>query len=94
MAVILILAIVFFGIYFVPIGVLAHGWKGGLFSLAIVIILSVALASDVWIKDKEWNDGICIECGGEYKLNSVSKSKSGIETKYYTCEDCDHLIRQ
>ena len=43
MVVILTLAIIFVGIFLVPAGVLAHGWKGGLFSLAIVIILSIIL---------------------------------------------------
>lgn len=35
-----------------------------------------------------WNNGICTECGGEYKFKNGNNG-----TYYYACEDCDHVIK-
>lgn len=83
-----------FSLFCVPFGALAKGWKGALVGLLVASAISGALCADIWVKEKEWNNGICVECGGEYKFKSAAKARNGSETKYYTCEDCDHLIRQ
>ena len=36
----------------------------------------------------KWNDGICVECGGEYKFKNGNNG-----SYYYACEDCDHVIK-
>lgn len=35
-----------------------------------------------------YNNGICTECGGEYRFSGADRSQY-----YYTCAECDHTIR-
>lgn len=39
-------------------------------------------------ENEKWNNGICTECGGEYKFKN---GNNGVY--YYACEDCDHVIK-
>lgn len=39
-------------------------------------------------ENEKWNNGICTECGGEYKFKNANNG-----TYYYACEDCDHVIK-
>lgn len=41
---------------------------------------------------REYNNGICSECGGEYKF-SGSSGRGVSKFYYYTCADCDHTIQ-
>lgn len=82
------------GLMLIPFGWLANKWNGAIISLIIAIVISGLLTFDSWIKIIDWNNGICTECGGEYKFQGASKSHSGAETLYYTYENCDHLIKQ
>lgn len=36
----------------------------------------------------KWNNGICAECGGEYKFKNANYG-----VYYYACEDCDHVVK-
>ena len=40
---------------------------------------------------ERWNNGLC-ECGQHWELSAVAKSRSGTETKYYTCSNCYNEI--
>ena len=88
---------IFFGflfIVFVPFGYLANKWTGAFVALIIAIVISGLFALDSENKRIEWNNGICNQCGGKYKFEGAAKSRTGTETLYYICEDCDNLIRQ
>ena len=89
-----IIGLILFGMFCIPFGALAKGWKGALIGLLIASAISGALTLDAWMKHKDWNNGICVECGGEYKFSGATQSRMGSETRYYTCEDCDNLIKQ
>lgn len=39
-----------------------------------------------------YNDGICNECGGEYKF-SGSSGRGVSKFYYYSCAECDHTIQ-
>lgn len=40
-----------------------------------------------------WNNGICEKCNdGKYELVTVSQSRMGAETYYYTCNECGYTI--
>ena len=39
-----------------------------------------------------FNNGICAQCGGEYRMSGVTKTRMGSETFYYTCQDCGYTI--
>ena len=44
------------------------------------------------VSKENYNDGICAECGGEYRFASAEHTKSGDDRYFYTCEDCGHTI--
>ena len=54
-----------------------------------LIFGSLAIFLDVYKKDsiKQWNNGICTECGGKYELYTISRGNH-----YYICETCGHEI--
>lgn len=39
-----------------------------------------------------WNDGKCIECGGNYIYKGSDYFSFGNRKYYYKCEDCDYEI--
>lgn len=39
----------------------------------------------------EFNNGVCIKCGGEYRFSSSTRYRMS-ETFYYTCQDCGWTI--
>lgn len=41
---------------------------------------------------REYNNGVCTDCGGEYKF-SGSSGRGVSKFYYYTCADCDHTIQ-
>lgn len=43
-------------------------------------------------ENKNWNNGICEVCGGDYKFKCAVHLKNGGDTFYYSCENCDHTI--
>ena len=88
------IALGIFTIIFVPFGALVNKWTGAFIGLIIAIVISGLLTLDALGKVERWNNGVCTECGGAYKFEGASKSRSGNETLYYVCEDCDNLIRQ
>lgn len=58
--------------------------------LIIIICYCVSSVNDYKIKNN-YNDGVCIECGGDYKFFQVIGRNSG--TYYlYKCKDCDYII--
>lgn len=91
----------FLGIAFMPfiIMFLVGGvdWKhkiGG--SIAILIfwvLVAGGFTLDGMGKRDAWNDGYC-DCGTHWELRAVSKSRTGVETKYYVCPNCYAEIRQ
>lgn len=50
--------------------------------------LSTLLMVEIKVDNEKWNNGVCIECGGEYKFKNANNG-----TYYYACEDCDHVIK-
>lgn len=65
-------------IIFVVCGVIAIAILGGIY--------------DAKTTNKNWNNGICEVCGGDYKFKCAVHLKNGGDTFYYSCEDCDHTI--
>ncbi len=40
----------------------------------------------------KFNNGVCAQCGGEYRFSSATRTRMGSETFYYTCQDCGWTI--
>lgn len=55
---------------------------------AIILIILIAIA---YIEIVEWNDGICLDCGGYYKYIEAVGHRRG--TSYiYQCDTCGNMI--
>ena len=63
--------------------------------IAIIIALAIAFGVATLIyKEAEgnrnrWNNGIHIDCGGEYQFSSAT-NWHGSKNYYYTCDKCGH----
>lgn len=63
-----------------------------IFGLAIIaiIIIVVIVALNGPLK-KDYNNGICLKCGGHYELYDIVASKAG-PIYYYQCDSCKNMI--
>lgn len=61
---------------------------GSFITLAIFGIFNEIKQSNI-----HWNNGICEDCGGEYKFSGVTHVKNAGDYYYYTCEECGHTIK-
>ena len=91
----------FFGIICVPFiimflvcGVdLKHKLGGAIAILIFWFLFAGGITLDGMNKADNWNDGHC-KCGTHWELRGATKSRTGIETKYYACPNCHTEIRQ
>ena len=99
MSIVVIAGLLMMGIIGLPFGLIImlgrETWWGKL--LAIVIWCSAwfgvgaAVGAEKLNDCKEFNDGVCTQCGGEYRLNGATRWRSNSEF-YYTCQDCGWTI--
>ena len=64
-------------------------------TLAIVLLIYCLLAEVLFIPTVDaaaYNDGICTNCGGQYKYASTTVVNHA-ERWYYVCDGCDHVIK-
>ena len=40
----------------------------------------------------DFNNGVCVQCGGEYRMSGATRTRMGSKTFYYTCQDCGWTI--
>ncbi len=76
-------------------GGVANRWWTKLLQAALGLIIGLALLGVMYLSAendaREYNNGICTVCGGEYKFSSAAGR--GVSRRYYySCEDCDHTI--
>ena len=64
---------------------------GAAFCLCFWLFASVLLWGQEVGNQERWNNGFC-ECGEHWELSAVSKTRSGTETKYYSCPTCHNEI--
>lgn len=64
---------------------------GAAFCICFWLLTSVLLWGQEVGNQERWNNGFC-ECGEHWELSAVDKSKSGTETKYYSCPACYNEI--
>lgn len=57
--------------------------------VAVSFIAAVLIYSDTTKSTERWNDGIHIDCGGQYQFTSATDYR-GSKTFYYTCDKCGH----
>ena len=66
--------------------------------ILIILVGIIALAvfgtlAEVKSANAHWNNGVCENCGGEYKFSSAVHIRNSGDYYYYTCEDCGHTIK-
>lgn len=63
-------------------------------SIALSIIAIIATLVFVTVRDdKNWNDGNCTKCNGNYTFVTTEKGSKENFIKYiYKCDTCDHVI--
>ena len=66
-----------------------------LFILLIAFIFTSGIlfaARQSKIAEENYNNGICTECGGEYRFTSSEHRANDGDRYYYACEGCGHTV--
>ena len=73
--------------------IVSKTWGGKIIAILIAVAIAFGLATLIY-KEAEgnrnrWNNGIHIDCGGEYQFSSATNWR-GSKNYYYTCDKCGH----
>ena len=68
-------------------------WGDKIIAILIAVAIAFGIATLIY-KEAEgnrnrWNNGIHIDCGGEYQFSSATNWR-GSKNYYYTCDKCGH----
>jgi hypothetical protein len=63
-----------------------------IFTFFIWLLLTLGIVAQTTQDQKNWNDGYCTECGGEYKFSGASQHRRNHDY-FYSCVECDHTIK-
>ena len=84
----IILFCVYVMLIFIP-----ETWEGRIVVLIVGAICVFAVSSILYktaqVQTDIWNNGIHIDCGGEYQFSSATNWR-GSKAYYYTCDKCGH----
>ena len=69
-----------------------HKIGGSLVVIAFWVIISGAMYFQEQGNQERWNGGFC-DCGQHWVLSGVSRTRTGTETKYYSCPNCYKEIK-
>ena len=68
-------------------------WKGRVGVLVIGAICALVFSAMLYgvsqTQANTWNNGIHIDCGGEYQFSAATEYR-GSKSFYYTCDKCGH----
>lgn len=96
---VIIAGLIMAGIIGLPVGLLIAIGRDHWLSKVLSFVICCAIAFGIGcmcgqesINDRnEFNNGVCIKCGGEYRFSSSTRYRMS-ETFYYTCQDCGWTI--
>ena len=68
-------------------------WGGKIIAILVALAITFGIATLLY-KNAEgnydrWNNGIHIDCGGEYQFSGATQWRSS-KAYYYTCDKCGH----
>lgn len=97
---VIIAGLIMGGIIGLPVGLLIaisrdHWWSK---LLALIICCAIffgfgCMLGQEGVNDRDtFNNGVCVQCGGEYRMSGATRTRMGSETFYYTCENCGWTI--
>lgn len=62
-------------------------------AIIVVMVLAVIVANhEAKQGEKNYNNGICTECGGSYYFVDTEHIKNSGDRYYYSCDKCGHTI--
>ena len=87
------------GLLGLPVGLLLAIGRDHWWSKLIAVVISFAICfgfgcmfgQENVTDTNKFNNGICDQCGGEYRFTSSTRYRM-TETFYYTCQDCGWTI--
>ena len=72
---------------------LTETWGEKIIAVLVALVVTFGLATLLYTEHDEnqerWNNGIHINCGGEYQFSSAT-NWHGSKDYYYTCDKCGH----
>lgn len=88
------------GLLGLPVGLLISVGRDHWWSKLLAVLISCAICfgfgcmfgQENTHDTEKFNNGICKQCGGEYRFTSATRTRMGSETIYYTCQDCGYTI--
>ena len=97
---IIIIGLVMGGLIGLPVGlIIAIGrdtWWGKVLSVFICCAIFFGFGcmyGQENVNDRDtFNNGVCVQCGGEYRMSGATRAQIGSKTFYYTCQDCGWTI--
>lgn len=72
-----------------------HWWSK---LLSVIICCAIFFGCGCMLEQEHHNDiakfnnGICKQCSGEYRMSGTTRTNMGSKTFYYTCQDCGWTI--
>lgn len=73
------------------------GKKGIVFTVILAFAIGFSLIGLIYfqktVDDENWNNGNCLQCGGQYELQSVTHTNTSGNQYYYVCKNCGYTIR-
>ena len=60
---------------------------------ALFVFMMIMVHYEVKAAIEEYNDGICLNCGGNYHLAGVYHVKNSGDYYIYECENCHHTFK-
>lgn len=68
-------------------------WGGKIIAILVALAIAFGIATLLYKQSEgnynRWNNGIHIDCGGEYQFSSATNWR-GSKAYYYTCDKCGH----
>ena len=68
-------------------------WGGKIIAILIALAIAFGIATLLYKQSEgnynRWNNGVHIDCGGEYQFSSATNWR-GSKAYYYTCDKCGH----
>ena len=97
---IIIIGLVMGGLIGLPVGlIIAIGrntWWGKVLSCIICCAIFFGFGcmyGQENVNDRDtFNNGVCVQCGGEYRMSGATRAHMGSKIFYYTCQDCGWTI--
>ena len=68
-------------------------WGGKIIAILVALAIAFGVVTLLYKQSEgnrnRWNNGIHIDCGGEYQFSSATNWR-GSKAYYYTCDKCGH----